>query len=82
MNPEIIALPRPSTRQYRFDERTNERLDKLASMLPSKSETAIVADAVGHFLSTLERDERPWMTVPSEQLPPGRKSHKRPSDVA
>jgi hypothetical protein len=74
---EIVTLPRPSTRQYKWDERTCDRLDKLAELLPTKSEVEILRDAIGSFLSQLERDERVSMTVPSEHLPPSRRAHKR-----
>lgn len=74
----VIALPRPSTRQYKWDERTIERLDKLADLLPHQDEVDVLRVAVGHFLSTLERDERVLMTVPSEQAETARGGHKRP----
>ncbi len=83
---EILSLPeRPSTRQYKWDDLTVERLDKLAEVLPQKDEASILRDAIGHFLSTLERDERPWMTVPSElevAASKRQKSHKRPKDAS
>ncbi len=69
MTGEIVALPRPNTRSYRWDERTAERLDKLARLLPTKNETEILTDSVAHFLSILERDERVSMRVPSEAVP-------------
>ncbi len=73
----ILELPRV-TRSYRFDDRTLERLNKLARRLPSKSDTAILEDAIAHLLGTLERDQPTWMTAPSDS----QKGHKRPPDAA
>lgn len=82
MELELIALPRPSTRQYKWDERTAERLDKLAELLPHQDEVDRLRVAVGHFLSTLERDERVLMVVPSEQSPEAKKRYKRGRDAS
>jgi hypothetical protein len=82
---EILTLPeRPSTRQYKWDDLTVARLDKLGELLPQKDEASILRDCIGHFLSTLERDERPWMTVPSELEAAAAKRpkrHKRSGDA-
>jgi hypothetical protein len=79
----VVALPdRPSKRQYQWTDLDVQRLDKLLAMQPNKVEAEILRDAVCHYLSTLERDERPWMTVPSEREKPGQRRHKRPDHAA
>jgi hypothetical protein len=79
---EIITLvPRPTTRQYKWDDLTVERLDKLADIFPYKDEVDILRDAIGNFLSQMERDERPSLIVPSERRRAA-KSHKRRPDAA
>jgi hypothetical protein len=74
---EIVHLPR-ATRNYRFDEQTIQRLNKLSNRLGAKTETDILEDAIAHLLGSLERDQPVWMTAPSEVL----KSHKRSGNVA
>ena len=69
---EIVHLLR-ATRNYRFDELTMERLNKLANRLGSKTETEIVSVGIAHLLGSIERDQAVWMTAPSET----QKSHKR-----
>jgi hypothetical protein len=75
---EILSLPARPTRNYRLDELTLERLNKLAGRLGGKTETQIIIDAVAHFLGSIERDQPVWVTSPSE----GQKSHKRRPDAA
>lgn len=74
---EVLEMPR-KTQSFRFSDRTRERLDKLGAILPGKSETAILEDAVAHLLGSLERDEPVRMTAPSDS----QKRHKRPPDAA
>jgi len=87
----VVALAeRPSKRQYQWTDLDVRRLDKLQEMQPNKVEAEILRDAVCHYLSTLERDERPWQTVPTEleELSAkrvksnGRRRHNRSSDAS
>jgi hypothetical protein len=74
----IIDLPR-KTQSYRFSDKTVDRLEKLGVILPTKTDTAIIEDAVAHLLATLESDDpRVHITAPSD----ARKGHKRPPDAA
>jgi hypothetical protein len=74
---EILHLPR-ATRNYRFDELTVQRLNKLANRLGSKTETEIVSVGIAHLLGSIERDQAVWMTAPSEAT----RAHKRSRDAA
>jgi hypothetical protein len=75
---EIIDLPR-KTQSYRFSDKTVDRLEKLGIILPTKTDTAIIEDAVAHLLATLEStDPRVHITAPSDV----QKRHKSPKDAA
>lgn len=73
---EVLHLPR-TTRSYRFDELTIQRLNKLTGRL-GMTETETVSRGIAHLLGSIERDQPLWMTAPSE----AQKSHKRSSSGA
>ena len=76
---EILEMPR-KTQSFRFSDKTVERLNKLGAILPTKTDTAIIEDAVAHLLATLESDDpRVHIIAPSD----AQKTHKRsPRDAA
>jgi hypothetical protein len=74
----LLEMPR-KTQSYRFGDKTVDRLRKLGAILPTKTDTAIIEDAVAHLLATLESDDpRVHITAPSDT----RKGHKTPRDAA
>jgi hypothetical protein len=75
----LMPVDKGARRSFLFANVTERRLARLSDILEhSKSDTAIIEDALAHFLWTLEAGQPVKMVRPAESL----NGHKRPDDAS